>query len=447
MKEFLSSLQAKGSLNIIKQSLSPDLDVASVLYSAQESALLFEKVEGSQLRLAGNLYGVRENLELGLKIKPGTLMDSVTEAIRSPASSKGRVSDFRKNNWSYVGEADVTKLPILKHFSKEAGFYITAGIVVARFPGSDLENLSFHRMLVLSKNKAVARIVPRHLNQIARDSQNKKIPISIVIGPPPCVFLAASLQTEYGLSEYRIANKLANGTLELVKSEISDISVPDDTEIVLEGHIDFQELVDEGPFVDLTGTYDEVRKQPVIRLERMRYRSDSVYQAVVASSSEHSLFMGLPQELKIREALLKSVPGVGGVNLTPCSGGYFHCIVSIDKSNDGDGKTAILNCFAAAHPLKLVVAVDSDVDPFDMTQVEWALTTRFQADSGLVVIRGAKGSSLDPSSGKSAVTSKLGLDATLSVKKERGPFERAAIKHSSRVESVLSSMKSGKDKG
>ena len=165
-----------------------------------------------------------------------------------------------------------------------------------------------------------------------------------------------------------------------------------------------------------------------------------MYQAVVASTKEHSMFMGLPQELKIREALTKSVPGVRGINLTPSGGGYFHCIVSIAKGNDGDGKTAIMNCFAASHPLKLVVAVDSDVDPFKPEQVEWALATRFQASTGLLHVKGAKGSSLDPSSGKTAVTSKLGLDSTLPVKADRSVYERAKPVSSDRINAILESL-------
>ncbi len=440
MKEFLGSLQAKGYLRHIKERISPELDIASVLHSAQTTPILFESVEGSPLQLAGNLYGRREYLEMGLNLGPGNLVNAIQDAMKFPTATKGKVSDFNKDDWSYCGEADLTKLPILKHFSKEAGFYMSAGIIATKFPNSDLENLSFHRMLVLSKNKLAARIVPRHLNQIARETPHKRIPISITIGPPPSVFLSASLQIEYGVSEYNIANKLAGGSLELVESETSDIAVPRDSELVLEGQIDFQELNDEGPFVDLTGTYDEVRKQPVVTLARMRYRTDSVYQAIVASTKEHSLFMGLPQELKIREALSKSVPGSRGINLTPSGGGYFHCVVSIDKGNDGDGKTAILNCFAASHPLKLVVAVDSDVDPFDLEQVEWALATRFQASSGLIVVNGAKGSSLDPSSGKTAVTSKLGLDATLPVKANRQAFEKAKATSSPKIDSIVKSL-------
>src|SRR5208283_420552 len=177
--------------------------------------------------------------------------------------------------------------------------YLTAGIVVARSPKSDSENLSVHRMLVLGKDRLAARIVPRHLNQILKESPEGKLKVSIVIGPPPAVFASAALQTQFGLSEYKIANRLLGGKLRLTSSERSDLPVPEDSEIVLEGTLYANEMSPEGPFVDLTGTYDEVRTQPVIKLDRMHYRKDSVYQAIVASTSEHSLFMGLPQELKI----------------------------------------------------------------------------------------------------------------------------------------------------
>ena len=447
MKEFLSSLQATGALSTVKDKISPELEVSSVILELQDKALLFEKIDGSAIRVAGNLYSTRERLEFGLKIQRGDLLKNIEDAIRNPSSSRGKIASFEKNEWSFVGPADLSKLPILKHFPNEPGRYVTAGIVVAKFPGLYIENLSFHRMLVLSKNKVTARIVPRHLNRIAKEAKGKKLPISVIIGPPPSVFLSAALQTEYGLSEYQIAKKLSGEKLELVSSEISDIAVPRDSEIILEGYADFEEMVDEGPFVDLTGTYDETRKQPVITFERMRYCDDSVYQAVVASSLEHSIFMGLPQEIKIREALLKSVSNLHGINLTPASGGYFHCIVSIDKANDGDGKTAIMNCFAASHPLKLVIAVDGDVDPFDLSQVEWALTTRFQADTGLVLINGARGSSLDPSSGKTAVTSKLGLDATLKLNQSKNKFEKATISRTPNVASILSEFQKKEPRG
>ena len=441
MKDFLKRLNEIGKLKRVSQPLSTDLEISSVLFANQDEAYLFEKIKESSLAVAGNLYATIETMKIGLGVPTSVDLAAFTRrSIDSPSSNKGHVSRFDKSSWDNNLEADLAKLPILKHYDREAGHYMTAGIVAAKFPGTDSENLSFHRMFVLSKNKLVARIVPRHLDQIAKDMRGQKVPVSIVIGPPPAVFLAASLQLQYGLSEYKIANRMMNEKLELESSEETDIAVPTDSEIVLEGHLDYGELAKEGPFVDLTGTYDDIREQPVVTITRMHYRKDSVYQAVLAGSKEHALFMGLPQELKIRDALSKSIPKVHGINLTSSSNGYFHCVVSIEKANDGDGKTAIMNCFAASHPLKLVIVVDADVDPFNLSEVEWALATRFQADRGLMQINGAKGSSLDPSSAKSAVTSKLGLDATLPLKGDKAKFERAKIRVSPRAASVIAAL-------
>ncbi len=447
MKEFLQALEEKHLLRKVTQRVSASFEISSVLFSRQDQPLLFENVKDSTYKVAGNLYGSEELLSIGLEVDRAkqSLAEFAQKAISNPSPKKGKVSSFEKSVWDYSGAADLSRLPILEHFDAEAGKYITSGIVAAKYPGTDDENLSVHRMLVLSKNKVAARIVPRHLNQIAKDL-DQKVPVSIMIGPPPAVFLSASLQTNYGLSEYRIANKMMGERLDLVSSELSEIAVPRDCEILLEGHLDYKEQAQEGPFVDLTGTYDEVRSQPVITIERMHTRKDSVYQAIVASTREHALFMGFPQELKIREALSKSIPKVRGINLTPAGRGYFHCVVSIEKSNDGDGMTAIVNCFAASHPLKLVIAVDSDVDPFDLAQVEWALATRFQAEKGVTVINGARGSSLDPSSGKLAVTSKLGLDATLPTKSDKSKFRLATIRKSDVANLIISSFESSEGK-
>ncbi len=446
MKAFLETLSRRGRLKVVAESLSPDFEIPSVLLTLQDQAILFEKVNGSTLRVAGNLYANRENLELGLNDEGETqpLSNLALNAVKEPASSKGKVVGFQESEYDINIPADLSNLPSLHHFDKEAGKYITAGIIATKFPGSGEENLSVHRMLVLGKNKVAARIVPRHLTQIGKD-RGKNVPVSVIIGPPPAVFLAASLQVQYGLSEYRLANKLMKGKLELMSSEKNDVAFPVDSEIILEGEVNFDELVPEGPFVDLTGTYDSVRKQPVITFDRMHYRKSSVYQAVVASSNEHSLFMSLPQELKIRDYLSKSIPKVRAINLTPSSNRYFHCIISIEKASEGDGKTAILNCFAASHPLKLVIVVDSDVDAFDLAQVEWALATRFQANRGLLVVNGARGSSLDPSRAKLGVTSKLGLDATLPLEEDRSKFVRAAFETSALALSVIASLKSSQD--
>ena len=121
--------------------------------------------------------------------------------------------------------------------------------------------------------------------------------------------------------------------------------------------------------------------------------------------------MGFPREAAIWDAVSKVVPRVRKVRLTPASGGWLHAVVSIEKQHEGDGKSAIMAAFAAHPSLKHVVVVDSDVDPDNPWEVEWAIATRFQADRDLVLVRNARGSTLDPSS-QDGLTSKVGIDAT-----------------------------------
>ncbi|MEM4647444.1 MAG: UbiD family decarboxylase, partial [Candidatus Nezhaarchaeales archaeon] len=127
-------------------------------------------------------------------------------------------------------------------------------------------------------------------------------------------------------------------------------------------------------------------------------------------------------------ALKRVLPGLRSVRLTEGGCGWLHAVIAIDKMTEGDGKTAIMAAFGAHPSLKHVVIVDGDVNVDDPRDVEWAIATRFQADRGLVVIRGARGSSLDPSADpETLLTCKVGIDATKPLKINVERFERARI--------------------
>ncbi|MEM0497569.1 MAG: UbiD family decarboxylase, partial [Acidilobaceae archaeon] len=171
------------------------------------------------------------------------------------------------------------------------------------------------------------------------------------------------------------------------------------------------EMLEEGPYVDVIGTYDRVRLQPVLRVESVYVNKDEYTHVILSGGLESSLLIGFPREAAIWESVSRVVPKVYKVRLTPASGGWLHAVISIDKRHEGDGKNAILAAFAAHPSLKHVVVVNSDIDPDDLGQVEWAIATRFQADKDLIIIRNVRGSTLDPSS-KDGLTAKMGLDAT-----------------------------------
>jgi len=227
------------------------------------------------------------------------------------------------------------------------------------------------------------------------------------------------------------------GGLRLVRCEHVDACAPAEAELVLEGKISASEKVVEGPFVDITGTYDVERKQPVVEVVGVMRRKDYVYQALLPSGAEHRLLMGLPREVLIWESVSKVVPKVGAVNLSMGGSGWLHAVISIEKQLDGDGKNALLAAFAAHPSLKHAVVVDSDVDVCNVSDVEWAVATRFQASEDLIIIENVRGSTLDSSADQeTGLTAKMGVDATRPLSKPKEKFERAKIPVSKRVEEL-----------
>jgi UbiD family decarboxylase len=280
--------------------------------------------------------------------------------------------------------------------------------------------------MILDKKKGVIRILPRHLNKILEEGGGKA-DVAMLVGVHPAIFLAAALSANYEVSEYDIANVLLGEKMELVEME-NGIMIPKGVETVLLGTIDVHDRRKEGPFVDITGTYDAVREEPIISFEDMLIPSNGViFQALLPAGREHKLFMGMPQEIKIILNLKRIGIEVNKINLTDGGCAYFHCIVSIKKKDNDDGLKVIKEVFNVAHSIKLVTVVDDDINPFDYGMVEWALATRFQANRGLEVIHNQRGSSLDPSSSKTAITSKVGIDATLPLNVDRSSFRKARI--------------------
>ncbi|MEM3652852.1 MAG: UbiD family decarboxylase, partial [Nitrososphaerales archaeon] len=151
---------------------------------------------------------------------------------------------------------------------------------------------------------------------------------------------------------------------------------------------------------------------------------EPIWQVILPGGSEHRLLMGVPQEPRIFTVVQNAVNSVQSVVLTEGGCGWLHAVVSIKKRVEGDGKNAGLAALAAHPSLKRVIVVDDDINIYDPLDVEWALATRFQPDKGLVVISGARGSSLDPSSQKTGVTSKWLIDATLPLDANREHFTK-----------------------
>ncbi|WP_297520572.1 UbiD family decarboxylase [Thermococcus sp.] len=408
---------------VVEKPVSKELEITKYLLKYRDRPVLFRDVGGWSV--AGNIWSTRGRIADYLNLTVGELTPFIADAMENPAPYE-TVDDapFLRNS---TEDFSLLELPVPKYYPKDGGQYFTSTMVIAK-DESGFVNASFHRIMVRDDKTAAIRLVPRHLYSMWKDKaeHGEELDVRIIVGNPVHILLAGATSTAYGISELEIASRMSEGAFgkPLGVVDLHGIPVPVETEFVFEARIT-PELVDEGPFVDITGTYDYVRKQPLVVFERMYHVDEPIFHALLPGGYEHFMLMGLPKEPQIYASVKRIVPKVHGVRLTEGGAMWLHAVVSITKQHDGDGKNAILAAFAGHPSLKHVVVVDEDINIYDDRDVEWAIATRFQADRDLVVIPNARGSSLDPSATKS-LTAKWGIDATKPLERKE-EFERARV--------------------
>lgn len=405
---------------VIQKEVSPVLEMAKILHENPERTIFFEKCNGSKLKAVGNLCPTRDRLCSALGTTKEDYIRRVLEAVENPVEPI--LSDDR--SCYAMNEKGLNALPILHHFKGDGGKFITSGMVIAKDPEYG-RNVSVHRLQVLDDRHLAIRLVERHLYLYHQRAEEKGKPleVAIAIGVHPAVLFSSAYSVPLGYDEFRLASSLQGEPLELTKCKTVDLEVPSTSEVVIEGRMLPGVRVDEGPFVDITGTYDIVRKQPMIEITNISHRKDAIYHALLSSGREHRVFMGMPREPKIYAEVSK-VAKVRNVCLTDGGVNWLHGVVSIKKKSEGDGRKATAAALEAHPSMKHVIIVDEDIDIFDPREVEFALATRFQGDKNVVMLKDVKGSSLDPSATDEGKTTKLGLDATKTLGREKD-FERA----------------------
>ena len=410
-RRFLKQLDGNGELTRIREEVSTEYELAGIIGALGEKPVFFEKVKESNIPVVAGLVSSKELVAKALNIEREQLLHKISKAIEKPfpipdVVKKGKCQQIVEKN------VDLTKLPIMKYTEKDGGKYVASAVAIVRDPELG-RNMCFHRLMLLDRNKFVARIVEDRGTHTALEKSGGELEIVMCIGNSAAVLLAASTSLPKGVDELGMANVLEK--TELVKCKTVDLEVPRDCEIVLEGRIT-KESAPEGPFLDLTGILDKVRQQPIVEISCMTYREKPIYQTILAGRKEHKLLMGMPKEPTIFNEANK-VCECKDVYITVGGCSWLHAVVQIKKQNKDDGKRAITAAFEGHKSLKHCVVVDDDINIYDPNEVEWAIATRFQADKDAVILPKQRGSSLDPSGdlteGKKATTCKMGLDATI----------------------------------
>ena len=427
LRNYISQIKKIQGLKTVKTKVSTKYEIAGITAKMDGShSILFENVKDSNFRVVTNLVGSRKKFAIAVGGNENNIHERIVSAIKRAKKpkivSRGK---FMENKSS-----DLSCLPVITHFEKESGPFITSSIVYVENPETKKQNSSFHRMMPIDKNHFSIRMVEgRHLHRcfVNAKEHGEDLRVAVTVGVHPAISIAGAYQDEWGKDEINIANSLLNGKLTLSKTPIHGLNVPSNAEIVMEGRI-LSDRVHPEWMVEMLQTYDHKRSQPVFELDNLYFRNNPIFHDILSGYSEHRLLMGMPIESKLNGELKKFYRQTQKVSMTNGGCNWLHAVVQIKKQKNSDPKKLIKKTFELHRSLKQVTIVDDDIDPNDATSVEYALATRFQADKDILLFKKVRGSSLDPSSDqKKLQTAKMGIDATRSLSKRPEGFELAKI--------------------
>lgn len=385
-------------------------------------ALMFNKVKGhDDARVLIGLLASRERVGLMLDEDPKHLGFLLNESVRHPLDPVVIPNDGVpcQEVVHYAEEEgfDIRRLiPAPTNTPEDAGPYITMGMCYASDPETGESDITIHRLCLQDKDTISMYFVPgaRHLNVFREkaEREGKPLPISISIGVDPAIEIASCFEpptTPLGYNELGVAGAIRKQAVELTRCLTIQENCIANAEYVIEGELLPDTYVREDKstnsgkampeFPGYTGAANP--SVPLIRVKAVTHRRNPIMQTCIGPSEEHVNMAGIPTEASIIQMIEKAMPGrLQNVYCHPSGGGKYMAIIQFRKlipSDEGRQRQAALLAFAAFSELKHVFLVDEDVDPFDLSDVIWAMNTRYQGDIDTVFIPGVRCHPLDPS--------------------------------------------------
>src|ERR687896_2181290 len=444
LSEYVNALDKTGQLIHVKTKVNPDLEIAEIMrrlmYKGNQPAVLFENVEGATMPVLGNAFGTMERLQLALETADFTEIGSrVTDLtkMKIPAGMLNKLkmlpklSEIGEYGPKYVDSGPVTEIvqdgdeasfnsmPILKSFAGDAGKFITLGLTVTKHPDTEIRNMGVYRIQIIDHNKDIMhwQIHKRgaHHYQISKEQKKNKIEVAVVIGADPATIFSAVAPVPEGLDKFLFSGIARKKGTKLVKCKTVDVEVPANSEIVLEGYVDPEDIRMEGPFGDHTGYYTPAEPFPTFTLTAIMRRNRPVYlTTVVGKPILEDAYLGKVIERSFLPLIQMFQPEV--VDFSMPASGWFQglAIISIKKHYPGQAKKVMMGLWGMGQLslTKMFIVVDSDINVHDINDVIWALTTRADPARDTVIINNTPTDTLDPASPLVNLGSKMGIDAT-----------------------------------
>lgn len=437
LRSFLDTLEKEGQLLRISEQVDaePDLGAAAnaaVRLGDTAPALYFDNITGfTDARVALNVHGSWANHALALGLPAGTpVKEQVAEFIRRwetfPVPVERREDPPWAENVLDGDDVDLFKvLPLFRLNEADGGFYLDKAAVISKDPADPdhfgKQNLGVYRMQVKGKARLGLQPVPVHdlaLQLGHAEEVGEDLAVAIALGNDPVISIAASTPMAYDQSEYEMAGALRGAPAPVAAAPLTGLDVPWGSEVVLEGVVVGREREIEGPFGEFTGHYSGGRNMPVIRIDRISFRSKPIFETLYLGMpwTEIDFLMAPSTCVPIYQQLKADFPEVAAVNAM-----YTHGLLAIISTRTrfgGFAKAVGMRAMTTPHGLgylKTVIVVDEDVDPFNLPQVLWAVSTKVNPASDVVNLPNLSVVPLDPGSQPAGITNKMIIDATTPV--------------------------------
>ncbi|HYP68444.1 MAG TPA: 4-hydroxy-3-polyprenylbenzoate decarboxylase [Thiobacillaceae bacterium] len=448
LRDFLAQLEQRGELKRISLEVDPKLEMTEFcrrMLKQDGPAILFENPKGHSMPVLGNLFGAVRRVALGMgEEDPGKLREigrllaylkepepprglkdaweklPILKQVLNMAPKEVRSAPCQELVWEGT-DVDLSRLPIQTCWPGDAAPLITWGLVVTKGPQKARQNLGIYRQQVIGPNRVIMRWLAHRggaldFRDFQQASPGKPFPLAVALGADPATILGAVTPVPDSLSEYQFAGLLRGAKTEVVRCLGSDLQVPASAEIVLEGHIDPDDMAAEGPFGDHTGYYNEVEEFPVFTIDRITLRRNAIYHSTYTGKPpDEPAVLGVALNEVFVPLLQKQFPEITDFYLPPEGCSYRMAVVSMKKSYPGHAKRVMFGVWSFLRQFmytKFILVTDEDVNVRDWKEVIWALTTRVDPARDTLLVENTPIDYLDFASPVSGLGSKMGIDAT-----------------------------------
>jgi 4-hydroxy-3-polyprenylbenzoate decarboxylase len=450
LREFIRLLDQRGQLFRIKTPVSPLLEITEITDriakapANQNKALLFENLPGFDIPVLINAFGSPERMSWALGVEHLDELNHNLAKIVDPRLPRGfnemvsRGRDLwgvfksigpgpKKVRWAPVQDvvntedASLDMLPILQCWPGDGGRFITLPQVITRDPQSGVRNVGMYRLQVVDSRTLLVHW-QRHKGGAEHERKALEagytpaphIPAAIVLGGDPASMWCASAPLPPNIDEYLLAGYLNNAPVSFVDCVSQPLEVPAQAEIVIEGYVDPNQHLPEGPFGDHTGYYTPVEPFPVFHVTAITRRKDPVYPTtIVGIPPMEDVWMGKATERLFLPLMRLFLPEIVDVNMP--AEGIFHnlVLVSIKKRYPGHARKVIFGMWGLAllSLSKAILVVDEWVDVQDLSRVAWQALGNVDWSRDTVIVDGPV-DHLDHASYHHSFGGKIGVDAT-----------------------------------